>query len=1481
MYLPALGATTNYSFTGVTSDGRTLTVQFTTANAITSATTLTSGQVSCAPACDDIAILPNSSQRDLLVIDVRTGGTPLAYAFALPLGAFATPGTYSTVAQSGAFNSGTLSVQGAALPAINTQSPLTNGVVSGAYSLALSASGGTGPYSFLIVDPVNAPPGLTLAANGVLQGIPSSIGTFTFQVRVTDTLAATTTRSFTLTVNAGVNITTAPTLPNGGLQLVYSQTLAAAGGTPGYTWSVTAGSLPPGLTLAPSGVISGVPTLGGSYSFTARATDSAAASGSQTFTISVPSVLSISTTPLGYGAIGAPYQQNFSALGGNPPYTWSVVSTLPAGLTMSQAGVLSGTPTISSNSIVTVRVADVTGNLANLSFNLSIVTGVTATSVAQLPPAPLNVPYLFNFAAVGGNPPYTWLLAAGTLPAGLTLTPGGVLSGTPTNAGTFNFTLRLNDATNNLAINTYSIVVGSSPAITTATTLPTGASGVAYSQTLAVTGGAAPYSWAVSGGSLPPGLQLAANGVLSGTPTTGGTYNFIVRLTDNSGSVAVQAFSVTIGTALSISTASPLPSGTAGVLYTQTLAATGGSPPYFWTLSSGSVPPGLTLSTTGVLSGTPTTPVTNSPLTIRVTDNTFASVTKDFTITIGSTGLGLAITSPATLPSGSLLVAYSTALTASGGVPPYSWSIAGGSIPPGLTLAPTTGVLSGTPSAAGVYTLTARVTDASNTIVNANLTVTIASGVVITTNAINNAVVGSAFSQNLSAAGGTPGYLWSFASGNLTPGLTISTNGVLSGTPTATGSFQFVIRVQDSSGAFTTQAFTQTVTSGISITTPTVLPNGAVGVLYSQTLAVSGGVGPYFWSLNSGSLTPGLTISTGGLLSGTPQNAGTSTFTIRVNDSAGAQATQTFSLTVGSGLSITTTTLPNGNVGTLYSQSLTATGGTTPYFWSVASGAVPPGLTLSTTGVLAGTPSTAGSYTMQVRVNDASSAAATQNFTIVIGAGLTITTTSPLPNAAANSAYSQTLAVSGGTAPYFWSLFGGTLPPGLQLSLQGALTGTPTAAGTYTFQVRVQDSVGANTTQSFNLTVGASTTITITTPSPLPNGSLNTVYTQFLAATGGTGPYTWSVASGTLPPGINLALTGQLLGIPTSGGEYDFTIRVTDAAQLTGTQVFKLTITGGITITTPNPVPDGTVSVNYSLALTATGGAAPYTWAVFSGNPPAGLTLSTTGVLSGLPTTAGTYSFVIRAVDAAGQSGTQNITITINATAVAPRAGVITQLASGGGWKTTMVLLNVGTTPANVKVNFAQDDGTPLSLPFVITQQGASVTVVGTTIERSIPANTTLLIESEAPGTVTHVGWADVRSSSTISGYAIFRQRGGDGRDSEGTSILENRVVSSVILPYDNTAGFITGIALSNLNATGAASLTASIRDDSGTEVARDTITIPANGHTSFAVSDRLPATAGKRGFVEFTSTTSSGISGLGLRFSPTLSFTSIPVVIR
>src|ERR1019366_863745 len=232
----------------------------------------------------------------------------------------------------------------------------------------------------------------------------------------------------------------------------------------------------------------------------------------------------------------------------------------------------------------------------------------------------------------------------------------------------------------------------------------------------------------------------------------------------------------------------------------------------------------------------------------------------------------------------------------------------------------------------------------------------------ITTTSLPAGTVVVAYSQALSASGGSPPYSWAVASGALPAGLSLSAGGTLSGTPGTAGSSGFTVRVRDSAAASATAALSLTINPPALRITTTSLPAGTVGVAYSQALGASGGSPPYSWAVASGALPAGLSLSAGGTLSGTPGTAGSSGFTVRVRDSAAASATAALSLTINPpALRITTTSLPVGTLGVSYSQALGASGGSPPYSWAVASGALPAGLSLSAGGTLSGTPGTAGS----------------------------------------------------------------------------------------------------------------------------------------------------------------------------------------------------------------------------------------------------------------------------------------------------------------------------------------------------------------------------------------------------------------------------------------------------------------------------------------------------------------------------------------
>jgi sugar lactone lactonase YvrE len=408
--------------------------------------------------------------------------------------------------------------------------------------------------------------------------------------------------------------------------------------------------------------------------------------------------------------------------------------------------------------------------------------------------------------------------------------------------------------------------------------------------------------------------------------------------------------------------------------------------------------------------------------------------------------------------------------------------------------------------------------------------------------------------------------------------------------------------------------------------------------------------------------------------------------------------------------------------------------------------------------------------------------------------------------------------------------------------------------------------------------LSAALPLSITTTTTLPQGAVGVSYSYTLVAAGGSPPDTWSLSSGALPSGLSLSSAGTITGTPTTIGNSTFAVRVTDGSSANATQTFSLTIASVFTITTDPVLLSGFVGGAYSQTLSAAGGNPPYTWAS-SGALPPGLTLSASGTITGTPTVAGGYAFTIRVTDSASATATKASTLTVMASSSLVRAGAFAHLASGGGWKTTITLVNLSSSPVPARILFHADDGTALTLPLTVSQQRASQVVTASSLDRVINPNATLLIDTEAPQTSALLtGWADVLTSGPVNGFAIFREGSSNGTASEGTVPLQNQFQSTTILPYDNTGGFVMGVAIANLGAS-SSSITATIWDDSGSQLGAQPIAIPANGHAAFVLPDKLPLTIGKRGVVVFQSAGGSGMTYLGLRFSPFGTFTSVPII--
>lgn len=958
-----------------------------------------------------------------------------------------------------------------------------------------------------------------------------------------------------------------PQLPAGVINTAYTQTtLTAANGTAPYTWSVTGGALPAGMSLSTAGVLSGTPTASGSFSFTVTVTDSASPAHTATDGLVLkvnqpPAITSGNSAAFTVGTAGS-----FTVTAtGFPAPTFSETGALPGGVTLnSTTGALSGTPAAGTGGTYPIVITAQNGVTPNATQNFTLtINQAPAITSQNAKTFVLGAASTFTVTATGFPAPT--LGESGALPTGVTFNAAtGVLAGTPAVGTQGNYSVSFT-AQNGIGANanqTFTLTVGLAPAITSgaATTFTVGTSG-----TFAVTATGFPAPTFSETGALPGGVSLnSTTGALSGTPAaaTGGSYPITITAQNGIGSNATQGFTLTVDQAPAITSGNST-TFTVGASGTFTAKATGFPSPTF--SETGALPGGVSLnSTTGVLSGTPAGGSQGSyPIVITAQNGVGANATQSFTLIAG---LAPAFTSSnsTTFTVGSV-GAFSVTAT---GFPAPTFSETG-ALPGGVSLNSTTGALGGTPNAntGGTYpiTITAQNGIGSNAIQSFTLTVDQAPAITSSNN--TTFAVGSNSTFTVIATG-FPAPTIS-ETGSLPSGLTFNpANGTLSGTPasgTQTSSpYSISFTAQNGVGSNAVQTFTLNVNltapPAFTSSNSTTFTTGTPGTF---TVTASGAPAPTF--SETGALPSGVILSSAGVLSGTPA-AGTGKsypITITAQNGIAPNATQSFTLTVDQAPAITSGISATFTVGINGSFAVSATGFPSPTYSET--GALPTGVSLnSSTGVLSGTPGsgTQGSYPITITAQNGVSPNATQSFTLTVN-------TAPSFSSSSSTTFTVgtfgtfTVTSAGSPAPTVGE--SGTLPNGVSFnSSTGVLSGTPAtgAGGVYSITFTANNGVNPNATQSFSLTVDEAPSITSNNTTTFTVGESGTFT---MNATGE--PAATLSETGALPSGVTFVPnpsggSATLSGTPATGtgGSYPLTVTAHNGIGTDATQSFTLTV---------------------------------------------------------------------------------------------------------------------------------------------------------------------------------------------------------------------------------------------------------------------------------------------------------------------------------
>ena len=1132
-----------------------------------------------------------------------------------------------------------------------------------------------------------------------------------------------TSSSFSWTVNDVVTVTNPGSKSNvsGTAITGFTPSASVTGGGTISSWAQS--GLPAGLSFNTStGAIAGTPTTACSCSVTLTATDSRGAQGSATFTWTISNNVSVtnpgtqsnvSGSAITALQIGATDSQSGATL------TYSATG-LPAGLTISSSGSITGTPTTACACSVTVKAQDAAGYSGTATFTWNVTNTVSVTNPGGQSNVSGSAITALQISATDSQSGATLTYSATGLPAGLTISSSGSITGTPTTACACSVTVKAQDAAGYSGTATFAWNVTNTVSVTSPGAQSNVSGSAITSVDISATDSSSTAALAYADNStLPPGLTInALNGDITGTPTTGGVYPVTITVTDNAGYSNVTTFNWTITNTVSVTSPGDQSSVSGSPITAVAISASDSSSTATLSYSdNGTLPPGLSIDpNSGSITGTPTTKGTY-PVTITVTDSAGFTGTTTFNWTITNT---ISVTNPGAQSNGSGSPITAVPISATDSSPTATLTYSdGGTLPPGLSIDPTSGSITGTPTTGGVYPVTITVTDNSDASASVSFTWTITNTVSVTNPGAQSNLSGAAISAvPISATDSSSTATLAYSDGGtLPPGLSVDpSSGSITGTPTTAGSYPVIITATDNAGYSGNTDFTWTITNTVSVASPgdqsngsgaaiTAVPISATDSSSTATLAYSDG----------GTLPAGLSIDpTSGSITGTPTTGGVYAVTITATDGSGASGNATFNWTITNTVSVTNPGAQSNVSGTaIAALPIMATDSSSTATLTYSDGGtLPPGLSIDpTSGSITGTPTTGGTYPVTITATDDAGYSGTATFTWTIGNTVSVTSPgdqtdgsgtaiTPVPITATDSSEGATLTYSDG----------GTLPPGLSIDpASGSITGTPTTGGVYAVTITATDGSGASGNASFNWTI--TNTVSVTSPGDQSDGSGTAITAVPITATDSSSTATLAYAdNGTLPPGLSIdPASGSITGTPTTAGVYAVTITVTDNAGFSGTTSFNWTVANAVSVTSPGDQSDGSGTAITPEPITATDSSAGATLTYSDGGTlPPGLSIDpASGSITGTPTTGGVYAVTITATDGSGASGNASFNWTITNTVSVTSPG---DQSDGSGTAITAVPITATDSSAGATLTYS-DGGT---LPPGLSIDPASGSITGT-----------------------------------------------------------------------------------------------------------------------------------------------------------------------